>query len=247
MKKMQWPGSKNILILFIYFLLLNIPSFAQTHSYRLQTADSLFNARQYTQSLEHYQQIFKDKQYSPAMLLKMAFINEGLNKIGDALYYLNLYYIATNDDSVLGKMEELSGKNRLQGYDFTEADQAYTVYRQYHLEISLTLAVLIFFFFCLSVFIKRRKQQPLVTTILLFMFSFFLICHLAFGEENPKAIIARGNTYIMEGPSGAAAVLDIVNAGHRLEVIKHWDVWIQIRWKGKTAFVKEDVLLPVLL
>ena len=42
------------------------------------------------------------------MLLKMAYIQEGLNHVGQALYYLNLYYLASKDKSVLGKMEELA-------------------------------------------------------------------------------------------------------------------------------------------
>ena len=71
--------------------------------FRLKTADSLFITKKYTQSLDHYEQILKQGQYTPAMLLKMAYVHEGLNEIGSAMYYLNLYHIATNDKMVLWK------------------------------------------------------------------------------------------------------------------------------------------------
>src|SRR5688572_873023 len=85
-------------------------SLAQTSGFRLQTADSLFRTKRYTQSLEHYEEILRQKQYSAAMLLKMAYVYEGLNQIGSAMYYLNLYHIATNDKSVIEKMNELATK-----------------------------------------------------------------------------------------------------------------------------------------
>ena len=89
---------------------------AQTSGFRLKTADSLFQAKRYTQSLEHYEEILRQRQYSPAMLLKMAYIHEGLNNIGSAMYYLNLYYIATADETVVDKMDELATKFDLEGY-----------------------------------------------------------------------------------------------------------------------------------
>ncbi|MGB3465691.1 MAG: hypothetical protein WBA74_10490, partial [Cyclobacteriaceae bacterium] len=54
---------------------------------RLTTADSLFQAKKYTESFELYEQIIvEDMAYSPAMLLKMAFIKEGLGDYSNALY-----------------------------------------------------------------------------------------------------------------------------------------------------------------
>src|SRR5688572_32178846 len=89
----------------------------QITSFRLQQADSLYEKKQYTQSLEHYQAILERKEYTPSMLLKMAYIEEGLGRVGQALYYLDLYYLATNDKFVLEKMEELSTKFNLKGYE----------------------------------------------------------------------------------------------------------------------------------
>lgn len=242
---MQWAGSKIILILLVVFLFSAVSAPAQIYNYRLQQADSLFNARQFTQSLEHYENIFKKGEYSPAMLLKMAFILEGLNRIGETLYYLNLYYLYTRDESVPEKMEQLSEKYKLQGYTFNDTEKAASIYQRYYFQIAITLAAIIFLLFSTVIFIKRRKMQPVASGIILFMFIILLVMHVNLGTEKPQGIIATGNTYLMAGPSGAATVIDVVNAGHRLEMEKQVDVWIQVRWKGKTAFIKENYLLPV--
>ena len=162
MKKMQCPVRKIIPILCALFFLVNGTALSQVSNYRLQTADSLFTAKQYTQSLQHYEKIFAQNQYTPAMLMKMAFIEEGLNHIGQAMYYLNLYYARTSDDSALEKMTQLSEKFRLQGYQDPEAESALSFYRQYEDHISVTLAVIMLLFFSLIVFQKRRQKNSSV-------------------------------------------------------------------------------------
>jgi hypothetical protein len=52
------------------------------------------------------------------MLLKMAFVKEGLGDYSNALYYLNLYYLKTYDKKVLKKMENLAERyHKLEGYE----------------------------------------------------------------------------------------------------------------------------------
>src|SRR5690349_5794198 len=123
MKIMQRPVLKFLAVIIILNFSTSFQSRAQTSGFRLQTADSLFTAKRYTQSLEHYEEILRQRQYTPAMLLKMAYIQEGLNNMGSAMYYLNLYYIATNDKSVLEKMDEMATKFGLQGYETTDSDR----------------------------------------------------------------------------------------------------------------------------
>jgi uncharacterized protein YgiM (DUF1202 family) len=59
----------------------------------LVKADSLFEQKKYTESFDLYEQILDEEQLaSPKMLLKMAFIKEGLGDYSRALYFLNVYY-----------------------------------------------------------------------------------------------------------------------------------------------------------
>src|SRR3954469_12839623 len=129
MKKMQRSYLKILLVFITLIITPFQASKAQTSSYRLKIADSLYQTKKFTQSFEHYREILNQKQYTPAMLLKMAYIQEGLGNIGEAMYYLNLYFLVTNDKSALEKMEELAHKFNLQGYETTDADRVLTFYR----------------------------------------------------------------------------------------------------------------------
>src|SRR5690242_541356 len=142
MKNIQRWLCKIVLMMTIA---LSTPVLAQKTSFRLSQADSLYDKKQYTQSLEHYHEILAQHEYTPAMLLKMAYIEEGLNHAGKALYYLNLYYLATSDKTSLDKMEELAQKFNLDGYETSDADLALSFYHDYHQDISLTLGAIVVF------------------------------------------------------------------------------------------------------
>jgi hypothetical protein len=247
MKKMQCPVRKIIPVLVALFFLTSIPSLAQVSNYRLQQADSLFNAKQYTQSLEHYEKIFALNQYSPAMLMRMAFIEEGLNHIGQAMYYLNLYYSKTSDDSALEKMVQLSEQFKLQGYDNQEAEFALSFYRQYEDHISYAIAAVMLLLFSLIAFQKRRKRRPVALFVALVFFALIFLAHLNLLTSAERAIVASGNTYVMEGPSGAAPVVEVIMPGHRVAVLSRHDIWVEVQWKDRRGYIRQNRLLPVLL
>jgi hypothetical protein len=220
---------------------------AQVSKFRLQQADSLFVDKKYTQSLEHYQTILGQNEYTPAMLLKMAYIQEGLNNVGEALYYLNLYYLASNDKTVLTKMEELAGRYNLQGYENSDADQALAFYRDYHFNITLGLGVIAIFLVALAFSIRRKGQRPIASTIFSAVILLTLFFHVNMGGTISMGIIGASNTFLMDGPSPGSSVVDVVNEGHRIEITGKKDVWLQVEWNGQVAYIREGNLLPVKL
>lgn len=220
---------------------------AQVSGFRLQQADSLYLEKKYTQSLEHYQTILAQNQYTPAMLLKMAYIQEGLNRIGQALYYLNLYYIATNDKSVLQKMDELATRYNLQGYQLSDADQAMSFYRDYHLHITAALGVIALFFVALAVTVKRKGRRPIASAVVTLIILLVLFYHVNIGGDVSMGIIGNAHTFLMNGPSPGASVVEIVEEGHRVEIIGKKDVWLEVLWNGEVAYVREGNLLPIAL
>ena len=243
---------RSYLKFIVAFIVLSVNTFqsatAQTSGFRLKTADSLFQAKRYTQSLEHYQQILQQRQYSPAMLLKMAYIHEGLNQIGSAMYYLNLYAIATNDKSVAAKMDELATKYNLEGYETTDSDRFWSFYLDNHLYISLTLAALMILMFSVAYHTRmRRHARPIASPIAIVVLAIALFVHQQYGTERTRGIIADAATYLMDGPSAGASVIQIVGDGHRVEVIGKNDVWMKIKWDDEVAYVRENSIRPVRL
>ncbi|HTE30259.1 MAG TPA: SH3 domain-containing protein [Chryseolinea sp.] len=224
-----------------------MPATAQVASFRLTQADSLYAKKQYTQSLEHYKAILAGNEYTPAMLLKMAFIEEGLNRPGKALFYLNLYYLATSDKSVLTKMDDLATKFNLDGYKTSDTDLALSFYHDFHVYISLTLCATALFFVSLILFWKRKGKRSLVTGTLLGFILVLLIVHVNIGEQILTGIVGEPNTYLMDGPSAGASVVSVIAEGHRLEIVGKVDVWYKVRWNDHTVFIKDNSLLPVKL
>ena len=237
-------------VLKIVIILLALSSagpalFAQVSSFRLQQADSLYEKKQYVQSLDHYRSILDQKQYSPAMLLKMAYIEEGLNRVGQALYYLNLYYLASNDKLVLEKMDELAAKYNLDGYKSSEADVAISFYHDYDFQLSLTLAVLSIFLLSLLFYWRKKTNRPIATATVLFIVLVLFGVHLNFGSKISTAIVGESNTYLMDGPSAGASVVSVIEEGHRVEVVGKTDVWYEVKWNENTVYVRDHDLLMV--
>jgi hypothetical protein len=138
-------------------------SFANADNFtnHLSKADSLFIKKQYTQSFEIYQSLHQSGHYSPAMLLKMAFIQEGLGRISLSLYYLNLYYLASGDTEVLDKLEELGTKNRLEGYEHSETTRLLFNLKKYSYYLSATLVAIVIFLTANLYRLRKKETKPI--------------------------------------------------------------------------------------
>lgn len=232
------------------FLLLLITTTcgAQTSMFRLKTADSLFAAKQYTQSFEHYDVVLHNKEYSAAMLLKMAFIQEGLGHVGKALYYLNLYQQVTHDPEVEAKMQELATKYNLEGYVLNDAERALTWYNRWYAYITVVLLALSVLILSVAFHLRYHKgRRPVVTVALFTIVCVLVVVHLQLGEDINAGVVAHGNTFVMRAPSSGADVVAVIGEGHRLEVVGKTDVWLRIIWDGSVGYVKASTLLPLSL
>lgn len=232
----------------LFLLLFPLMLHAQSNNPLLVRADSLFQQKRYIQSLELYQKLFEDHRYTPAMLLRMAYVEEGLNNVSRSAYYLNLYYLATQDEDALTKLEELAVKNRLEGYATNEIDglrSFYLTHRDLITYILLGVALLAF-----AIALTQRlamKNKPVGEFITLCLVAALFILHISQQAMWAKAIIAKNNTYVMNGPSAGASVLAIVRDGHRVEVMGTQDVWTKVKIGESEGYVRSANLLPVKL
>jgi hypothetical protein len=242
---MQRRVIKNVIILVISFFGVAGVGQAQVLGFRLKQADSLFQAKRYVQSLEHYQTILEQKQYTPAMLLKMAFIHEGLGHIGSALYCLNLYYLGTHDQAAVEKMEELAAKFNLTGYEYSDRNKIFSFYQQYTQYISFAIVAVSIFLMSAALFLKRKKQSVIFPSAILVVVLIAFFAHINMGAVLSSGIVSHPHTYVMSGPSSGADVIAVIDEGHRFDVMGKKDVWLKIQWNGETAFVKENNLLTL--
>jgi hypothetical protein len=231
----------------LLFFLFPLVCCAQQEDKKVEQADSLFRAKQYTQSYAIYHNLLLDKKYTDAMLLKMAFIQEGLGHHALCLYYLNLYMQASDDQQTEAKMEEFAEKHRLEGYQTNDQTRAIRFFHDHSIQIRSILFVLTFFFFALLIYLKKKDQSLVAASIMVLLFSTLLFMYSTWGNEPAFSIISSTPTYIMNGPSAGASVIAIVEEGHRVKVVDKKDVWLKVQWRDKDAFIKESNVLPVKL
>jgi hypothetical protein len=238
----------KLFILFAFSLLtISLTGFCDSKKDRLMIADSLFAQKKYTQSFDLYQEIYtSNRKVSPAMLLKMAFVKEGLGDYSNALYYLNLYYLKSFDKKVLKKMENLAEEHHLSGYNYDDAEFFLNLYQKFQIQIDLLITSLLLLFLGILAYQKRRMgriSNLAGYSYLVLLVALFIINN--FGRERRQAIISNNNVYLMDGPSPGANVVDVVTVGHRVKILGQKDVWVEISWADKSAYVKEFNLKPI--
>ncbi len=245
---MQNRTFKFINLIFIGIVFSFQTAVCQSVTEDINNADSLFSARRYTQSLRIYEQIYEEQQEAtPAMLLKMAYSNEAMENLGKTFLYLSDYYRLTGDEEVLKKMEQLASVNGLEGYDMSQFDQARKVVEDYKLQI---LGVLFAFALLILAMIFRKlkkhqtKSPSLAISLIIILALIFYTVNL--NSNKTKALIIQSNAYLMSGPSAAAELIEVVGQGHRVEVIGKKDIWYEIKWKGRRAYVRENNLRELL-
>lgn len=245
---MQKRVSKFILLLLFGMIGLCQSSFGQETAENLTKADSLFNERRYTQSLEIYESIYESTdRATPAMLLKMAYSQEAMGNLSNALIYLHDYYRMTSDKEVLKKMSELAQVNGLQGYetnDFQQFTKTIEDYKVIIVAVLLALSLLILSMIFRK--IKKHNEKSPGLAIGLVLILGLTIFFVNFTGTRDKGIFTGDNSYVMSGPSAAAELIEVVGQGHKVEIISKSDIWYQIKWRGETAYVRENNLEKLL-
>ncbi len=233
-------NKKNSLF-FLALLLSAFQAFSQPQNNILNVPDSLFKNQRFTQSFKLYDSIYHLQKASPAMLLKMAYIKEGLGDYTLAQYYLNEYYLATNNDLALTKMEKLAKEKDLLGYETNDLNFIRSLYYKHFQWLSLGvfgLVLILFLFFVLQ--LKKTKSIPMVTIFFLVVVSVSLFILINFGKSYNEALIIKNNTFVMAAPSAGADVIDVITKGNKIEIDNQTDVWYQIEWQGQQGYIKTN-------
>ncbi|MBK8293138.1 MAG: hypothetical protein IPK96_21590 [Flammeovirgaceae bacterium] len=210
---------------------------------QLTYGDSLFAKKQYTQSFERYQSLYESGRYTPAMLLKMAYIQEGLGRISQSIYYLQLYNKATNDEQALYKIEELATKHKLEGYTASVEGAFRNTLQKYQLSIRIMLLAMGLFSFALIIYQKRKQYKPMGAGLATVFMLGLLFAYVNLFTAPEEGIVSDNQTYLMSGPSAGSSVIAIINEGHQLKIKDKKDVWLKVEWREKNVYVKEDKLL----
>ncbi len=238
----------KISVFSVVFLLSFLkPAYSQEHKISYAEADSLFQRQHYTEALTLYEQILeKEQRYSPQMLLKMAYIKEGLRDYTGAMYYLHLFYTKQPSRSVLKKMEELAQAHRLSGYEYNDLQFFKTQFSKYYmrmLELMLLAAVVTVTVMVVSWRKGHKFTGTFKTGFVLYLL--FILYYINFLNLGRGGIIKNDQVAIMSAPSAGANWVATVSQGHKVPVTGEQDIWYEIKWKGETAYIRKNNLLQL--
>jgi len=231
------------LIKFTLFTFVMFQSFnCQANKQSLQKADSLFSSKNYQEALLIYKDILhEDQAYSPSMLLKMAFISEGMGDFPNTTLYLSKYYDLKPNPQIPEKIKELTNQDSLSGYTVSDQERFFSILTDHKQLITSVLGL--FLVFSLIAFVMRGFSKELFATSMLLVILVFVSNNFL---EKPETGIVTGNpSLIMSQPTAGGNLIRQIGPGHRVIIDSSVDIWYRIKWNDQTAFVKIDQISKI--
>lgn len=236
------PNQNRIFITkLIIFFTAFLQSFnCQADISRLQKADSLFATKNYQEALIIYEDLLhKEETYSPAMLLKMAFISEGKGDYSTGSFYLAKYYDLNPNPRVITKIKTLTEQSNLIGYELNDRDRFMKFLTDLQMEITSVFA----FFMMLSlillfVFRKKADKPRYYLPSLLFILLTFVANN--FLSVPNTGIVTGSPTLVMDKPTSAGKLVKVAYPGHRVVIKSSKDIWYEVFWGNQKAFIKKE-------
>lgn len=229
-------------ILFLPLFMIAISTQAQG---QLSEADSLFAGGKYTEAFEIYQSIHQSGQVTEAMLLKMAFIKEGLTQPAEAIIYLSEHYKLSGDRKSFEKITELAEAQQFIGYEATDKEiilNAISKYRLYIISISVLIGTILLF----QLYRKRaNKEFSLLNLFLQLMLIIVIVMVSNNFLQRDEAILNSNGTLMVSSPSAAGEPLEILQKGHKVKILQESEIWTQIEFDGLLGYVRKSQLHPI--
>lgn len=187
-----------------------------------------------------YQDVLEnDESFSPAMLLKMAFIAEGRGDYSTASFYLTKYYDINPNPRVITKIKTLTSQSNLVGYTLSDRDRFFKFLTDLQQEITSIFTLLLLISLILLFIFKSKADKPkyYIPSLILIVFVFFANNFL---NVVPTGIVTGSPTLIMDKPTAGGGLIQNVDPGHRVIIRSSKDIWYEIEWGDKRAFVKKE-------
>ncbi len=221
----------------ILLIVTTTVGFTQSLEKELVKADSLYEKKQYISAIKIYEKIYNAGNSSPAMLLKLARIEEGMGNPGKSMYFLEKYYQFTKDEKVIDYLKETAETKKAIGFDYGLTYQADLFYKEWKIYFQFFFSVIIFL--GLGLMIKNRNTTYKKRNYFALAFiPLLIVAFLNNYDGKSEAIITNTPSYLLEGPSAGANLVEKVNAPAKIQVKDQVDVWNKVIFEEKEAYIR---------
>lgn len=231
---------KKVTFFFFFLFAFSQPAEAQNVRQRVTEADSLFRIHSFRKAAAVYEDaLASSPRISPAIYLKLAFLCEQRKDWLKEQYYLNLYYEQVPDERVLQRMNEIARTQNWKGYELDDFNLLVLLFKQYSgylIGVLLLLGAYVF----VVLLSKRVKKQyiPFRHKAIFFFYWLGVALLVNLPGRYRQVIIRKPDTILRPDPSGGALPTEVVREGHRLKVLGKSDIWYQVLWDNRLAYVK---------
>ncbi len=229
----------KLLLLFFLFFFQFTDSKAQNDV--AKKADSLFSAKEYSESAKIYELIFRDDQVNKKNIsLKLAFIYESLGDFPKAIFYLNNYYNLNPDDEVFEKMNKMALENKFTGFERSDLNFILVLYQQFYIYI-LYSVILIGIFILVILFRKKIYNKKILRRHLLLvgLFIIFLLVFINVPNSYQSAIVNK-KTFFREFPSSGSSIIGTIDKGNKINIFGEEDIWLKVLWNRKIVYIHKN-------
>ena len=189
--------------------------------------------------MEIYRSNFNEGIYSSSMLLKMAFIEEGIGDNEQATIYLSKYYDLSPNPQAITKIKSLTGQDVLVGYEVSDSQRFLIFLSEYKEYIVGGLSLFLLISMVSNWWTGRKSAQnesywpTVLLIIVIFVANNFL--------EGPRTgLITSSPTFIVSKPTAGGDLVEMVEPGHRVRIKSSKDNWYEIEWKDKVSYIKKE-------
>jgi tetratricopeptide (TPR) repeat protein len=234
---MQMLKFKNLISLLFLIIVITPNGFTQSLEKELVKADSLYKNKQYISAIKIYKKIYNEGNSSPAMLLKLARIEEGMENHGESMYYLEKYYQTTKDEKAIEYLNKTTEAKKAIGFDYSLAYQLNLYYKEWKIYLQLLFSIIIFL--GLGMMIKNQDStQKKKNYFAISLIPILVVAFLNNYDGKSEAIITTTPSYLLEGPSAGANLVEKVSAPAKIQVKNQVDVWSKVVFEDKEAYIK---------
>ncbi len=230
---------KNLyVLLFSVFGLVSFSSHSQVFK-----GDSLFGNKKYIEALNQYNSVFQSGFYSESMILKMAYINEGLGNNEEAIYYLSFLNREKPSADLQNKIEALAVENGYSGYAFNDLSVVQLWLKNNYrtiLMISLGVIGLCVLVFLVDIKYGKLYRQIMPLAVLAIVITVFFSSVKIYSKQ---AVVVKENCMVYQEDSEFSAQLKKIKKGNLVTLLKSSNTWNLVQIEGeKEGYVKANKL-----
>ena len=236
-------------IIFSCFLYLGIWQNAncQIDTKQISKADSLFKTNQLLEAEKIYLQFYNPRYKEIENIkIKLAFIAKEKNDWANEIYYLSSIQAENAKPSISQRLNQISQKHQLGGYEMDFIDQLIWIYFAFFPYIMGFLLSIAMYAAIILIYKKQKnRKSPPAYLYSLSLYLVFIYLFANFPSFLNFGIITKNKVYLREFSSSAAPVAKILSQGNR---VTHWytkDIWTLCYYEGNVGYIKTEDYLPI--